>query len=246
MLSAEQIQSFKDDGFLIVRSLIEPAFIDAWRRSFWELVEGDPEDVESWRKKPYVAEGFKMNPPEASMNRHPAMVRIIEQLGGGKFEGDGGPPLVHWPSGANTWSPTPWGHVDAYPPTMWWPFMLAATAYAYDVEPMGGAFTYWPGSHHTTHKKFLAEPETIDGKWAREPGFNWGGPNDFTRVAPRGSREFVARAGDVIFWHAFLVHTGSANIRSSPRIAFFSRYRHMDQEAIKYEVPTNLWKYWAI
>ena len=123
--------------------------------------------------------------------------------------------------------------------------MIAATTYAYDVEPGGGAFQYWPGSHHSTHQHFRAHPELIDGQFSLDPAFNWGGRNDFTSIAPHPPREFVAAAGDVIFWHAFLVHTGSANIRPTPRVGIFCRWRHRDQEAIKYEIPQDLWKYWA-
>jgi ectoine hydroxylase-related dioxygenase (phytanoyl-CoA dioxygenase family) len=111
---------------------------------------------------------------------------------------------------------------------------------------MGGAFTYWPGSHLTTHQFFLQNPEQIDGRVFCRPDFNWGGPNEVTRLAPLPSREFTACAGDIILWHAFLVHTGSANIRSTPRVGMFARYNHQNQEEFKYEVPQNLWKYWAI
>ena len=247
VLTAEQIQSFKDHGYLIVPGLIEPAYIDAWRRCFWDHLGGTPDDPESWRNKPFEAEGFKIQPEHAMFNRHPKMQAIVSQLGGGNFiGGDQGAPLIHWPSKRDVWSPTRWGHVDAYPPAFWWPFMLAATTYAYDVEPMGGGFQYWPDSHHTTHQHFLKHPHMIDGQFSREPGFEWSEENDFTNIAPLPPREFTGTAGDVIFWHSFLVHTGSANIRQSPRLGVFSRWQHRDQDAIKYEVPANLWKYWAV
>lgn len=246
MLTTEQIASFKENGFLILPGLIEPVVIDAWRRSFWGQVGADPQVPATWRARAYTLEGFRVEPEEATMNRHRKVAAVVEQLGGGRFEADSGPPLVHWPSGKDAWPGVRWGHVDAYPPTFWYPFMFAITAYAYDVEPMGGGFTYWPQSHRTTHKRFLANPEMIDGQWARDPNFSWDGPNEFTELAPHPPREFTARAGDVILWHAFLVHTGSVNIRNSPRVGFFSRVRHKDQDAIKYDVPENLWKYWAI
>lgn len=246
MLTPSQISFFQQHGYLILPSAIAPVVIDVWRRSFWNAAAVDPHDRDTWRNARPVGEHFKLEHPEAALHRQPVVADAIDHLGGGRFVGDAGPPLVYWPSGAHAWRPTRWGHVDAYPPSFWYPFMIAATAYAFDVEPMGGAFTYWPGSHHSTHRRFLANPEMIDGKWAREPGFDWGGPNEFTDLAPHPPREFVARAGDVILWHAFLVHTASMNIRSSPRVGFFSRFCHREQEAIKYDVPTNLWKYWGV
>ena len=56
----------------------------------------------------------------------------------------------------------------------------------------------------------------------------------------------MARAGDVIFWHCFLCHTGSANIRSKPRLGLFARWHYAERETMRYEVPEDLWKYWAI
>ena len=56
----------------------------------------------------------------------------------------------------------------------------------------------------------------------------------------------MARAGDVIFWHCFLCHTGSVNIRSKPRLGLFARWHYAERETMRYEVPEDLWKYWAI
>ena len=44
----------------------------------------------------------------------------------------------------------------------------------------------------------------------------------------------------------FCVIPGSANVRDVPRFGLFARYAHEKWEEIKYEIPENLWKYWAI
>lgn len=246
-LSAEQIASFKENGYLILEGLIEPAYIDAWRRRFWDVVGGDEHDPATWKSKDYVTKDLNI-PLDQRLDAHPRLRAIVNQLGGGNFDGSGGiQPLVHWPQDTTAWRMTSWGHVDGYPPGSWYPFMLAATTYLYDVEPMGGAFIYWPKSHLTTQRYFLENPDDIDGRFReRIHNFNWGGPNEFTRRAPEPPREFIARAGDVILWHSFLIHTGSANIRPSPRVGFFARYHHLQQDTFKHEVPENLWKYWAV
>ena len=33
--------------------------------------------------------------------------------------------------------------------------------------------------------------------------------------------EFIGAAGDVVLWHAFLCHTGSANVKDVPRFGIF-------------------------
>lgn len=124
--------------------------------------------------------------------------------------------------------------------------MMAATVYAYDCEPMGGGFTYWPDSHLSTHEYLRKNPDQLDGRFRDEPGFSWGGPNEFTRHAPQPNQTFDGNAGDVLLWHAYMVHTGSTNVRTTPRFAFIARYTHRDQESFRHELSENLWKYWAI
>ena len=121
--------------------------------------------------------------------------------------------------------------------------MLGATAYLYDVKSRGGGFGYWPRSHLSTHKYFLDDPDQIDGRFKDMEGFSW---NVLSERAPESPREFIAQAGDVMFWHTFLVHGASISVRSEPRFAMFVRFKHHDQEQIKNEVTENLWKYWAI
>ena len=80
--------------------------------------------------------------------------------------------------------------------------MLGATTYLYDVEPGGGAFVFWPGSHHSTHKYFLEYPEQIDGSFYDIEGWGWHVLSD---LSPEGPREFIGAAGDVVLWHAVFV-----------------------------------------
>ena len=79
----------------------------------------------------------------------------------------------------------------------------------------------------------------------REEGFAW---DVFCDNPETGGREFIASAGDVVLWHSYLTHEGSVNINNSPRIALFARWDHQrrDETAFRYEVPEDLWKYWAV
>ena len=120
------------------------------------------------------------------------MQKVIEQLGGDQFAGGGGSPLVKWPKPGEEWKMPSSGHIDAYGPGGWSPFMMGATTYVYDVEPGGGAFVFWPKSHQTTHKYFLKYPEQVDGSFTDIEGWGW---NVFSDLSPEGPREFVASAG---------------------------------------------------
>ncbi|MEC9258085.1 MAG: hypothetical protein VX541_06295, partial [Candidatus Poribacteria bacterium] len=59
-------------------------------------------------------------------------------------------------------------------------------------------------------------------------------------------QEFIAKAGDVILWHGWLSHSGSANIQESPRIGLFSRWTHKNDADIRKNLPQELWDYWSI
>ena len=58
-----------------------------------------------------------------------------------------------------------------------------------------------------------------------------------------------AGAGDVLLWHSYLTHDGSINVNDSPCLALFACWPHRHQRQVaelRYEVPEDLWKYWAI
>ena len=136
------------------------------------------------------------------------------------------------------------GHIDAYGPGGWSPFMLGATTYLYDVEPGGGAFRFLARKPPVNTQILPCQyPEQIDGSFYDIKDWGWHVLSD---LSPEGPREFVGAAGDVVLWHAFLCHTGSANIREIPRFGIFARYSHQKREEIKHEIPEDLWKYWAI
>ena len=139
--------------------------------------------------------------------------------------------LVQWPRSGAAWDWPAQGHIDGYGPGGWsGGFMLGATAYLDDVEANGGAFIYWPQSHLPTHAYFRENPAHIDGSFRDREDWEprqWG---LFSDRSPHGPEQFVARAGDVIFWHCFLCHTGSTNIRSKPRLGLFARWHYAERE----------------
>ena len=140
------------------------------------------------------------------------------------------------------------GHIDGYGPGGWsGGFMLGATTYMDDVEPGGGGFVYWPRSHGPVQALLPGAPGA-DRRQLPGPG-RLGGTamGGCSRTSPPDPpAEFTARAGDVILWHCFLCHTGSANVRARPRLGVFARWHRTDREEMKYDVPEDLWKYWAV
>ncbi len=242
ILTTEQIASFKAHGYLILENLIEMPVIENWRDQLWTPLGSSLESPDTWPTDQVALNDFRFSPPESAFGQQPTMQKIVEQLGGENFTGGGGSPIINWPRPTSEWSMPTHGHIDGYGPAGWTPFMLGATTYLYDVEPGGGAFVYWPGSHRTTHEYFRQYPEQIDGSYKDIEGVGW---QVFSNRAPEAPREFIAPAGTVVLWHAFLCHTGSTNVRLTPRFGLFARWRHKRRDEIKYDIPENLWKYWS-
>ena len=90
--------------------------------------------------------------------------------------------------------------------------MVGLTTYLYDVDPGGGSFTFWPGSHHDAHTYFLQHPDQIEGTFRDLPGWEEQGWSIFCGVNTQPPQEFVGQAGDVILWHGWLTHTEISTI----------------------------------
>lgn len=241
-LTPEQIQFFKTEGYVVIEGLIEPAYLDQWRQRVWAEIGGTPEDPSTWKNKTGSPRA-DFEPQSLRFHRHPGVSAIVDQLGGGKFVCGHDSCVTTWPTRSTAWAPYTSGHLDGYNASIgWWPFMLSATTYLYDAPAMSGAMTLWPRSHINAWRYFRQKPHQIAGDFLKDPSFN---EAIYHADQPPG-REATARAGDVIFWHAFIVHNGSMNVNTLPRIGFFTRWQHENQHAIKYEVPDDLWKYWAI
>ncbi|MCX5659238.1 MAG: phytanoyl-CoA dioxygenase family protein [Planctomycetota bacterium] len=239
-LSPEQVRHFKEEGYVVVPGAIEPVYIEEWRRQVLRSIDGNASQPIAWgdrSKEPRA----NFEPIDIRPHSHPRVRAVVEQLGGGRFVCGHDCCVINWPQESRAWEPTDRGHLDGYNSSIgWWPFMLSATTYLWDVQPMGGGLTLWPQSHLAAWRYFRARPEHVSGGYISDPDFDW------SIFAPRPSYEFTGRAGDVVFWHAFMSHNGSANITRDPRVGLFTRWQHREQDRFKHEVPENLWKYWAV
>lgn len=243
-LNAQQIAHFKLNGYLVLKNVFDEATLEAWRRQIWRALDGSLEDPATWPRETSGLDGYEYDPPNSALVHHPNMMSIIDQLSGGHFVAGDGIPIIRWPEPERTFEIPQTGHIDAYG-GRWLPFMIGATTYLYDVEPGGGALIYWPGSHHAAHRYFLEYPSHVDGSFLEIEGFSW---DVFCDNPTTGGREFTANAGDVVLWHSYLTHNGSENTSHSPRFALFARWnheKHLEQD-FRYEIPEDLWKYWAI
>ena len=248
IFSKEQAQSFKDNGYLIVRDMMDSDFITNLQKRFTDHY-GDLQNPANWDKQKEISDPvYDEKLPETHFDEQPEILRAVHQLGKGKFRGgSGGTAAITWPNQDAEWDFPASGHLDGYPRARWWPFMLAITAYLSDVDSHGGCFTYWPGSHLNARDYFRDNPEKINGSFLRwEPGYDSDPRNWKQFMKDIEPREFTGKAGDVIFWHSWLFHTGSVNCNPSPRVGLFARYSCPGQYEARFEIPNDMWGLWGI
>ena len=53
-------------------------------------------------------------------------------------------------------------------------------------------------------------------------------------------------SGSTVFWHHLLMHEAGNNHGAAIRMACVSRFARTDLDRIKFDVPEDMWKYWAI
>ena len=87
MLTAAQLQQFRDDGVLILPDFVNAKQLESWRAQTWELLGADPHDSSSW---PRGAVGGSARQPmlvvQPSMGELPQFREIMGQLGAGTLE----------------------------------------------------------------------------------------------------------------------------------------------------------------
>jgi hypothetical protein len=243
ILSRDEINFFKTNGYLIVRSVLDPALMAQTRDRLWASAppELDRHNPATWMgafANTYFT--WKFREPGAEpllislLATDPTIWAIAEQLlGVGTLQT---PERVRgiysvFPEGDAPENP-PLLHVDAHP------FHLGVVGYIDDVEPGGGGFTVWPGSHirfyndFTTRYTFNATPE-----YAEDKAF-------FNAQPPV---ECHGQAGDVVFWHHRIGHSAGHNRGRRIRQAVLYDFKKLDLEASQ-DLPSgdDMWADWAI
>ena len=166
-----------------------------------------------------------------------------EMVGEGQLNpGNAGPALVY-PAKDKAWSLPERGHLDGYyTPTNGVPegtvgyMTINVTLYVEDIDSQGGCFTYWPGSHNMAYEYFQTHSLLSVQGGVSSDVFAEG-------TFPKGS-EFVGQAGDAIFWHGQLFHTGSKNVNRNIRMALIGRFSRKDTNDIRFETCDNQWAHW--
>jgi phytanoyl-CoA hydroxylase len=221
-LTEEQRAQFIREGYIQVPGLIPPDLAASTRERLLAALEIDPEDPETWSGKNVVSDPRALALTEPC--RTPAVEAVAQELVGPQFARGrclspyleakglepairGYIPVLNFPSPGPPEFERPCGfHIDGMHRTTLWPdhCFLIVFIYLSDVAVHGGATTVLPGSHRQVFEHWLA---------AGHPGSTH--PPALTYAEPR---PLPGRAGDAIFMHYLLVHSGSANHSARIRV----------------------------
>ena len=218
---------FARDGFTIVPDVLSSDEIERYGLIFEERLPPDkqppgiPGNSQNGRK---TLISDHTDPVLSNLVGHPKLIAAVEELAGSHF-------LVHSTSAPVITYKSPAGHerfdlgyhVDwpHNPPEPQDDRYLNGVLHFSTVEPGGGAFMVCPGSHRLVEAK-LAQPELRQRMLDQDF-------NDFPGLSE--PLEMCVAAGSCIFFHAWLVHDRSENMRTGPRKVLFTHYKGFDTMA---------------
>jgi hypothetical protein len=108
---------------------------------------------------------------------------------------------------------------------------FGAAIYLNRIQPRGGGFTVWPGSHHLVSKYYREEAEDIyagdGGVPALSPDGTW--ETDRQLSEQFDPIEVHGDSGTVVLWHGHMEHAGGINLSpGTVRMGLFSRFNLRD------------------
>ena len=252
ILTPDQKQQFIDDGYVVVRGLIPQDVARSTHDALLEELQTERGQKQSPRNSHGTTQAMWGAGPLTEVCRSPLVEQVVTELVGphlhqisyhtgkesvGLQAEERGfiPVLTHPTPNRHTMEkkfidPQGW-HVDGIKGTAILPevLMLVVFAYLNDVPEYGGATTVKPGSHRQLYEYWQTRGEMT-------PIFDL-----MDQFAP--SRVLPGKAGDVIFFHYLLVHSGSDNLTENIRVGINTAV-HQDPEnpyQIKLGAPDESW-----
>lgn len=243
-LTAEQINFFRDNGYLILRNVLDPALMAQTRDAWWDAAppELKRDDPDSWVGA-FADTNFNWKYRDRSFEPwmiellygNPTLQAVAKQMIGPDLE----PPdrirgiYCVFPDTDET--PRPYHfHVDAHS------FHLGVVGYVDDVPPNGGGFTIWPGSH----KHFFHSFKTAYTLTPLEEEEHW--KINITRAVEQIKPvQTYGSAGDVVLWHHRMGHSSGFNHSRQIRQAVLYDFRRADLQQVQDDPPpADMWRDW--
>ena len=245
VLTDEQTDFFRDNGYLILHNVLDPELMAQTRDAWWEaappeLKRDDPEtwvDAFSDSRYTFKYRDLSYDPWLIELlHGNPKLQAVAKQLLGPDLET---PERIRgiycvFPDTEETLRPAHF-HVDAHA------FHLGVVGYVDDVPPDGGGFTIWPGSHKHFYPTFKTAYtfNPLDEKKEYWDTDAWPSVAEIDPVHTYGS------AGDVVLWHHRMGHGAGHNRSRQVRQAVLYDFRRGNIESVQDEAPpADMWRDW--
>lgn len=111
------------------------------------------------------------------------------------------------------------------------PFTIACAVYFDEVEPRGGGFTVWPGSHRIMEEYFQDHTRQDYQET----------PNLLENLDPGPGMEITGGPGTLVLWHHNIMHAAAPNHSERIRMAGFQRIARKDIAEIEQRGLSDIW-----
>ncbi|KAF1324635.1 Protein involved in biosynthesis of mitomycin antibiotics/polyketide fumonisin, partial [Globisporangium splendens] len=244
MLSASQLQSFMQNGYLAIRDVVPLRLVNAARRRInhelgipGRMIDGG---VEGTAK---LAGNVSNSEDVLNLFYLSDACKYVEALvGAGKVASPQGAQIaMRFPELGEPREPlgTEW-HTDGMRQGKLHPFTLLLGIALSDVrEPLAGNFTVFPESHRTL-QSLLIENGKLEGydDECYKADSVWG---DGTLPDLGTPVQLLASRGDIVLAHPNLAHRGGLNFSPDIRYQVYFRMKHVEHATLQAEARTNLW-----
>lgn len=239
-LSSVEIERFQRDGVLLLRGFFPKCSVKAWNREALDFFD-NPRNGEEWRRalRLHKADDFHLAADPTPMS-NPYLSSVYRSLHA-KADWTGENELVVRPGDQDA----PW--LGARAPHLDYPIAVPVTTFANttfylnDVRERGGAFMYWPGSHHVAWLHHRRHPEDYLARGPRSQDQTF---EILTKTMPREPVEFTAEAGDLLIWHSFILHSASINTLPETRLAVIGRWGVPRFDYTPWNFDADIWSSW--
>jgi len=217
---AEQLRSWRNNGYLILDKLVEADLLDevwtAYQRAVdIGTIQLQPEQIGSDDPWPGRCLDPHLKVPEiCRVMRHPKILRWIHLL----MDRPPAPfQTITCHKGSQQGVHSDSIHMTTYPLG----YLTAAWIAFEDIHPDSGPLVYYPGSHRLPY--LFSRDLGIDENNFSENGYkayvDLYEPRiqDIIRERELEPHHFIAKKGDILIWHANLLHGGS--FRKNPRLS---------------------------
>ena len=228
ILTQEQIAQFEQDEYALLSGVVPEETAREGEAAMWATMEMDSKDPETWTEVPEGLEDnlkndrvqqFGCTDPKILACYGDDLLTALSELTGRDRSS------IHSPGGVLIWNTFPckeeWGHLkphfdggtnrEKFNVTFPLKESINSILFLSDVEHKGGGTFAWPGTDRMFRDLANSNPEKYNYLWDLN--------SDMHLLDIGTGIELTPKCGDILFYNGFLVHSGSKNVRSMPRLA---------------------------